>query len=131
MVRSRCGWVRLAQEALGGGADWGGRDAGGMDAEEAGLDGSVGRDAFERLGQTSALVIGGHPPEALGRIGGVLRDGAGGQDGAGDQGGKQRPARQTRGVVVMVVDEGDRIRDFHFGTQVGLLCSQSRRSHAA
>jgi hypothetical protein len=46
-----------------------------MDAEEAGLDGSVGGDAFERLGQSLALVIGGHLPEALGHAGGVLREG--------------------------------------------------------
>ena len=103
------------QEPLGGGADGRGRNAGGMNAEEAGLDGSVGGDAFEWLGQTLALVIGGHLPEALGHVGGVLREGVRGENGAGDQGRKQRPARQTRRVPVLVRSV---IQSFHIAAQV-------------
>ena len=46
-----------------------------MNGEQTGVDGSVGGDAFERFGQALALVIGGHLPEALGHVGGVLREG--------------------------------------------------------
>ena len=84
-----------------------------MNAEEAGLDGSVGRNAFEWLGQTLALVIGRHLPEALGHVSGVLREGVGGENRARDQGRKQRAARQTRGVVMVLVYVGAIIQDSH------------------
>ena len=74
------------QEALGGGADERGRNTGGMNAEQIGLSGSVGGDAFEWLGQALALVICGHLPEALGGVGGVLRESVGGENSARDQG---------------------------------------------
>src|ERR1019366_3291667 len=104
------------QEALGGGADRRGRDSGGMNAEEAGLDGSVGRDAFEWLGQTLPLVIGGHLPEALRHVGGVLGKGAGSENRARDQGRKYGPPRQTRRVAMVLVRSV--IRVSHFAAQV-------------
>ena len=74
-----------------------------MHAEETGLYGSVGGYALEWLGQTLALVIGRHLPEALGHVGGVLREGVGGENCAWDKRGKQRATRQTRSLVMVLV----------------------------
>jgi hypothetical protein len=86
-----------------------------VNAEEAGLDGSVGGDAFERLGQPLPLVLGRHLPEALSHVGGVLGKGAGGENSARDNGRKQHPARQTRRVPMFVRSV---IHDFHIAAQV-------------
>src|ERR1035438_9452425 len=105
--------VETRQETLSGGADWRSRNTGGMNAEEARLDSSAGRNAFEWLGKTLALVIGRHPPESLGHVRGVLREGVGGKNSARDQGRKQRPARQARCVVMVLVGIGVVVRDSH------------------
>jgi hypothetical protein len=64
-----------------------------MNAEEAGLDASVSGYAFEWLGQTLALEIGRHLPEALSHVGGALRERVRRQNSAGDERRKQRAAR--------------------------------------
>src|SRR5580700_9656899 len=74
-----------------------------MNSEESGFDIARGRNALERVGQTFALVVGGHLPEALSRIGRALREGMRRQDGAGNQRGKQRPASEAMGIVSVLV----------------------------
>ena len=83
------------EETLGGVAHGRGGDAGGVNAEEAGLDRSVGRDAFEWIGQTFALVLGGHLAEALRHIGRVLRKRVRGENRAGRSGSKTASGAST------------------------------------
>src|SRR6478672_896944 len=84
-----------------------------MNAEEAGLDGSVRGDAFEWFGEALSLIVGRHFAEPLGHANGILRERVGGENSARDQGRKQRAARQTRSLMMVFAYMGVVIRDAH------------------
>src|SRR4051812_23420329 len=84
-----------------------------MNAEEAGLDGSIRGDAFEWFGEALSLIVGRHFAELLGHAKGILRERVGGENSARDQGRKQRATRQTRGVMMVFAYMGVVIRDAH------------------
>src|SRR2546430_481073 len=84
-----------------------------MNAEEAGLDGSVRGDPFEWVGEALSLIVGRHFAEPLGHANRILRECIGGEDSAWDQGRKQRAARQMGGVVMVLACMGVVIRDAH------------------